>query len=123
MPFFLPRQSELRNVLPSKVSIKHFQWKHRMTPITSLMNLGAKTANWLAAVGIQTAEDLEQFGVVEAYCAVKKLYPDRANLNLLYALQGAVLGMPWGLLPEAMKEELRSQASKLEQGGCTESPG
>jgi DNA transformation protein and related proteins len=59
-----------------------------MTPITSLMNLGAKTANWLAAVGIHTAEDLEQVGVVEAYCAVKKLYPERANLNLLYALQG-----------------------------------
>jgi DNA transformation protein and related proteins len=93
-----------------------------MTPITSLMNLGVKTANWLAAIGIHTAEDLEQFGVVEAYCEVKKLYPERASVNLLYALQGAILGIPWGLLPEAMKEELRVQASKLEQGGCADSP-
>jgi DNA transformation protein and related proteins len=92
-----------------------------MTPITSLMNLGAKTASWLAAVGIHTAEDLERVGVVEAYCAVKKLYPERANLNLLYALQGAVLGIPWALLPEAMKEELHIQASRLEQGGCADS--
>ena len=92
-----------------------------MTPITSLMNLGAKTANWLAAVGIHSAEDLEQVGVVEAYCEVKKLYPERANLNLLYALQGAVLGIPWALLPEAMKEDLRIQASKLEQSGCSDS--
>ena len=89
-----------------------------MTPITSLMNLGAKTAGWLAAVGIDTAEELEQFGIVEAYCEVRKLYPDRANLNFLYALQGAVLGIPWNLLPETMKEDLKLQALKLEQDGC-----
>src|SRR5688572_27961088 len=92
-----------------------------MTPITSLRNLAAKTANWLAAIGIHTAEDLEQFGVVEAYCEVTNLYPERSSLNLLYALQGALIGMPWGLLPEAMKEELRVQASQLEHGGCTDS--
>jgi DNA transformation protein and related proteins len=92
-----------------------------MTPITSLINLGAKTANWLAAVGIHSAEDLEQFGVVEAYCEVRKLYPDRASLNLLYALQGALLGIPWNLLPEAMKEELKHQLLELEQGACGDS--
>jgi DNA transformation protein len=94
-----------------------------MTPITRLLNLGEKTAKWLARLDIHTAEDLDAFGVVEAYCEIKQMYPDRANLNLLYSLQGALLGVPWSLLPEAMKEDLKRRVLEHEQRNPTESGG
>jgi len=83
-----------------------------MTPITSLMNLGKQTAGWLASIGIHTAEDLAEYGVVEAYLQLKHSDPRKATVNVLYALQGALLGVKWDLLPEDLKDELRHQATE-----------
>ncbi len=85
-----------------------------MTPITSLMNLGEKTAGWLASIGIETAEDLADYGVVEAYLQLKRMHPRRVSVNVLYALQGALLGVKWNLLPETLKDDLRQQAASLD---------
>jgi hypothetical protein len=70
---------------------------------------------WLASIGISTSEELEAFGVVDAYYGLKQAYPDRVTINLLYALQGALLGLPWNLLPEDMKADLKQQAEALER--------
>ena len=40
---------------------------------------------------------------------VKLAYPDRVSLNLLYALQGALLDLPWNELPLKMKAMLHRQ--------------
>ena len=85
-----------------------------MTPITALMNLGEKTAGWLASIGIDTAEDLAEYGVVEAYHQLKQMHPRKVSVNVLYALQGALLGIKWDLLPETLKDELRQQAAALD---------
>lgn len=75
-----------------------------------LRNLGPRSAARLAEAGIHTRADLEAVGVVAAYQAVKALYPDRVSLNLLYALQGALLDILWHALPDEMQAELRELA-------------
>ncbi len=82
-----------------------------MTLIKKLPNIGPKSTQWLEAVGILTDEDLEALGAVEAYRRVKARYPGRVSLNLLWALQGAILDLPWNELPPEMKERLRREIS------------
>ena len=83
-----------------------------MASLISLRNIGPKSAQWLQAVGIQTAEDLYEVGVVEAYRRTKTAYPDKVSLNMLYALQGALLELPWNELPPDMAAELRSEVGE-----------
>lgn len=80
-----------------------------MTKSDRLLNIGPKSSQWLASVGIQSEDDLRKLGAVEAYRRVKMLYPDRVTLNLLWGLQGALLGIHWNLLPQAMKDDLLRQ--------------
>jgi len=72
-------------------------------------NLGQQSAAWMESVGIRTLADLKLFGVVPAHKQVKEMFPDRVSLNLLWALQGAMLGIKWNHLPEEMKAKLRAQ--------------
>jgi len=78
-----------------------------MTLLRDLRGIGPRSAQWLESVGIVTEADLEALGAVEAYVRVKRAYPQRVSLNLLYGLQGALLGIPWNMLPPEMKDELR----------------
>ena len=78
--------------------------------LASLRNIGEVSAGWLEAVGISSLEDLQRVGVIEAYRRVKAAYPDRVTLNMLYALEGAVLDIPWDQFPLDMKADLRRRA-------------
>ncbi len=83
-----------------------------MASLISLRNIGPQSARWLESVGIHTAEDLFTCGAVITYQRVKAAYPERVSLNMLYALQGAILDLPWNELPPAMKAKLREQVSE-----------
>ncbi len=83
-----------------------------MASLISLRNIGPKSAQWLKAVGIQTAEDLSEVGAVEAYQRTKEAFPDKVSLNMLYALQGALLDLPWSELPPDMAVNLRHEAGE-----------
>ena len=74
-----------------------------------MRNIGPKSSEWLASVGIHSLEDVEKIGVVESYLRVKIAYPDKVSLNLLYGLQAALLDIPWNMLPAEMKEDLKRQ--------------
>jgi len=63
-------------------------------PMEHLPNVGPKSRAWLAAIGIDTIDDLRRIGPVPAYAALKRSYGG-VSLNLLYALVGAVDGMHW----------------------------
>lgn len=71
-----------------------------------MRNLGPTSSAWLEAIGIKTRDDLEAMGAVEAYLRVKDA-GFKPSLNLLWALQGAILDIPWSEIPPAMKEDLR----------------
>ena len=80
-----------------------------MTSIRDLPNLGPKSAAILASVDIHTRDDLESIGAVEAYKRAKLVHADRVSLNLLWAMQGALLGIPWNQIPKDMKVELKQK--------------
>ena len=80
-----------------------------MSDLISLRNIGSQSARWLEDVGIHTPEQLFDVGVVDAYLRVKSTYPERVSLNMLYALQGALMDLPWYQIPTEIKEMLMRQ--------------
>jgi DNA transformation protein and related proteins len=76
-----------------------------MAQAPKLLNVGPKSAAWLRQVGVRTAEDLQALGSVGAFMKVKRA-GFRPSLNLLYALEGALLGCHWQQLPEHRRGEL-----------------
>ena len=74
-----------------------------------MKNMGPKSREWLASVGVHSLDDVAKLGVVETYRRVKAAYPEKVSLNLLYGLQAALLDLPWNELPPDIKEELKKQ--------------
>lgn len=64
-----------------------------MSELADLLNLGSKSAQMLAQVGIRTLAQLRELGAVRAYVKVKRA--GNASLNLLWALEGALSGRHW----------------------------
>lgn len=62
--------------------------------IAGLQNLGPKSQSMLEAVGIESIEELQALGSVRAYARVQASGAN-ASLNLLWALEGALTGLPW----------------------------
>jgi DNA transformation protein len=57
-------------------------------------NLGPASRGMLAAAGLQSMDEVRALGAVAAYARVRRTSP-RASLNLLWALEGAMSGLPW----------------------------
>lgn len=74
------------------------------TPL-KLRNIGPKSAAWLRQVGLRTEEDLRAIGALEAFVKVKRA-GFKPSLNLLYALEGALLGCHWQEIPAERRSEL-----------------
>lgn len=62
--------------------------------LATLPNLGPKSAQMLASVGITTVDQLRALGSVAAYVKAKRA-GQRVSLNLLWALEGALTGVHW----------------------------
>jgi DNA transformation protein len=75
-------------------------------------NLGPKSKQWLASIGVHTLDDVAKLGVVETYKRVKAAYPEKVSLNLLYGLQAVLLDIPWNELPPDIKFELKRQVEE-----------
>ncbi len=63
-------------------------------PPSALRGLGPRSEEALRTVGITTVGQLKSLGSVRAYLEVKRSWPG-ASLNLLWALEGAITGVPW----------------------------
>ncbi len=70
-----------------------------------LQNLGPKSQAMLAAAGITTLEQLHKVGSVRAYVLVKATGAN-ASLNLLWALEGALTGLPWQVVAREQRLSL-----------------
>ena len=77
-----------------------------------MKNLGPKSREWLASVGVHTLEDVASLGVVETYKRVKAAYPEKVTLNMLWGLQAALLEIPWNELPQDIKDQLRQEVGE-----------
>ncbi|HJR72412.1 MAG TPA: TfoX/Sxy family protein [Luteimonas sp.] len=76
-----------------------------MSAAPKLRNIGPKSAAWLRQVGLRSREDLAAVGALEAFMRVKRA-GFKPSLNLLYALEGALLDCHWQEVPEARRNEL-----------------
>jgi hypothetical protein len=77
-----------------------------------MKNMGPKSSEWLASVGVHTLDDVAKLGVVETFKRVKAVYPEKVSLNLLYGLQAALLDLPWNELPPDIKEQLKRRVEE-----------
>jgi hypothetical protein len=77
-----------------------------------MKNIGPKSSEWLASVGVHTLDDVAALGIVETYKRVKAAYPEKVSLNLLYGLQAALLDISWSELPADIKAELKRQVDQ-----------
>lgn len=77
--------------------------------LSDLVNIGKLTEDLLIEVGLSTVEDLRAVGPVAAWRRIRSRNPERATLACLFALQGALLGIPGKALPPAIQEELLDQ--------------
>ncbi|TZF86700.1 TfoX/Sxy family protein [Cognatilysobacter lacus] len=71
--------------------------------------IGGKSAAWLRQVGIRTLDDVAAVGALEAYMRVKRA-GFKPSLNLLYALEGVLVGCHWQQVDLQRRTELAAQA-------------
>jgi len=74
-------------------------------------NVGPAARRWLREVGVATRGDLERLGSVATFRAVRA-NGRRASVDLLYALEGALLGLRGDVLPDVVKANLRERADR-----------
>jgi DNA transformation protein len=77
--------------------------------LLELKNLGMASVNILRAIGINTYDDLERIGAVEAYRRIKARDINVSKV-MLYALQGALMDVHWNDLPADIKAKLVSDS-------------
>ena len=80
-----------------------------MTDAPKVLNIGGKSAAWLRQVGIRTWDDVHAVGALEAFMRVKRA-GFKPSLNLLYALEGALVGCHWQQVAIDRRTELAAQA-------------
>jgi len=85
----------------------------KTSDLAELPNFGPKSRAMLAAAGITSVDQLRQLGSVRAYLLVKATGAN-ASLNLLWALEGALSGLPW---QEVAREHRLSLLLALEAHG------
>jgi TfoX C-terminal domain len=78
--------------------------KHR---ISQLKNLGPKSETWLNAIGVYTLEDLRDMGAIDS-CKALKAHGYNINLNLAYAIEGALRDTHWTKLPDNIRQNLKT---------------
>ena len=75
------------------------------TPVSELPNLGPRSAEILRSAGITTLEQLRELGAVAAYVRAKRTGKN-VSLNLLWALEGAISGLPWQVVSREHRTSL-----------------
>ena len=77
-----------------------------MTQLASMRNIGKEMERKLKAIGIGSAEELIQTGSKEAFLRLKVRFPNVCLVHL-YTLQGAIDGIEYNRLTDAVKRDLK----------------
>lgn len=73
-----------------------------------IRNVGKVSRQWLYEIGIYTLDDLQRNGAMVAFQLIRANHPT-VSLNLLWALEGAILDVDWRAIPESHKQALHQQ--------------
>ncbi|GAK14886.1 LOW QUALITY PROTEIN: positive regulator of competence TfoX [Vibrio sp. JCM 19053] len=74
--------------------------------LKDLPNLRLATERMLKKSGIESVEKLEEEGALNAYKAIRDTHSATVNIELLWALEGAINGTHWSVVPQARRDEL-----------------
>jgi DNA transformation protein and related proteins len=82
-----------------------------VTRLRDLRNLGPASERMLAAAGITTLEQLDRLGAAEAYRRTVEAGA-HPSLNLLWAMEGALLDLDWRQVPREGMRQLLAEVEK-----------
>lgn len=77
-----------------------------MNQLTDLPNIGITLSKKLNRIGVYTADELIELGSEKAIIKIATLKDSGACINMLFALEGAILGVRWHNLEINRKNEL-----------------
>lgn len=82
--------------------------------LIQMKNLGAASVNILNSIGVKTYADLTALGSVQAYRKIRQrgIHVSRA---MLYAMEAALLDVPWQSLDPALKAQLVQTAERIDR--------
>lgn len=83
------------------------------------LNVGPKSAAWLADAGIHSLDDVRRLGPVES-CRRMRARGHEVSVVMAYALEGALAGCHWNAIPAETREVLRVEFLRMKRGasGC-----
>lgn len=82
--------------------------------LIQMKNLGAASVNILNSIGVRSYSDLASLGSVRAYRCIRQrgIHVSRA---MLYAMEAALLDVPWQSLDPALKAQLVQTAERIDR--------
>ncbi|MEI8632865.1 TfoX/Sxy family DNA transformation protein [Vibrio sp. PP-XX7] len=86
---------------------KESQVETKPQRLKDLPNLRLATERMLKKAGITSVDQLHEKGAIQAYKAIQETHPStQPSLELLWALEGAIEGKHWSVIPKSRREEL-----------------
>jgi len=78
-----------------------------MNDLTDLPNIGKTLAAKLNEIGIYNEHELKQMGSENTLIKIAAIENGEPCINMLYALEGAILGIRWHGISSERKHELK----------------
>ncbi len=88
---------------------KQRQEQAKPNRLKDLPNLRLATERMLKKAGIESVESLAEHGAVDAYKAIQSTHSADVSVELLWALEGAINGTHWSVIPQQRRQELLNQ--------------
>ncbi len=88
---------------------KEQQAQAKPTRLKDLPNLRLATERMLKKAGIESVDELESQGSLNAFKAIRETQDTNVNVELLWALEGAINGTHWSVVPQSRRDELLNQ--------------
>lgn len=87
---------------------KSQQSSAKPTRLKDLPNLRLATERMLKKAGIASVEELHSQGSLSAFQAIRQTHSSSVSVELLWALEGAINGTHWSVVPQDRRNELIS---------------
>ncbi|MCG3721977.1 TfoX family DNA transformation protein [Vibrio cincinnatiensis] len=102
---------EAKMVLKIAQDERENQEQSKPERLKDLPNLRLATERMLKKAGINSVDQLHQKGALGAYKAIQQSHSTEVSLELLWALEGAIEGKHWSVIPHSRREELMKSLS------------
>ncbi len=77
--------------------------------LLSLKNIGPRSVDKLAAIGISSRDQIAELGAAQVYLRLQERFP--VSMTMLWALQGALLDLPYYEIPAEIRAALLDELS------------